>query len=93
MQTFQTCQILAIIKAKFSHENSIFSVTLHGKKADPQFAGLVLLLGRTNCKLIGSKASSLISFWNYCKRLVYIDFLFSEGVTHYGFKGQMTELT
>ena len=31
MRTFQTRQILAIIKAKFSRENSIFNVTLHEK--------------------------------------------------------------
>ena len=77
MQIFQTRQILAIIEAKFSRENSIFSVTQHGKtKTDPQFAGLVLLLCRTKCKLIVSETSSLSSFWNYCKRFVYIDFFF-----------------
>ena len=31
MQTFQTRQILDIIKAKVSRENSVFNVTLHGK--------------------------------------------------------------
>ena len=31
MQTFQTRQILAIIKTKFSRKNSIFNVTVHGK--------------------------------------------------------------
>ena len=91
MQIFQTRQILAIIEAKFSRENSIFSVTQHGKtKTDPQFAGLVLLLCRTKCKFIVSETSSLSSFWNYCKRVIYIDFSFSEGVTRYRFKGQTT---
>ena len=63
MQTFQTRQILAIIKAKFSRENSIFNVTLHEKKTK-QNGSLVrwsfLLLCRTNFKLIVSEASSLI---------------------------------
>ena len=31
MQTFQTRQILAIIKAKFYRKNSIFNVVLHEK--------------------------------------------------------------
>ena len=57
-------------------------------KMDPRFAVFLSLLCRTNCNLIVSEASSLISFWDYCKRLVYIDFSFSEGVTRYRFKGQ-----
>ena len=41
MQTFQTRQILAIIKVKISRENSIFNVTLHEKnKMDPSFTGI-----------------------------------------------------
>ena len=32
MQTFQTRQIIGIIKTKFPLENSIFNVTVHGKQ-------------------------------------------------------------
>ena len=55
---------------------------------DPRFAVFWLLLCRTNCNLTVREASSFIEFWDYCKRLVYIDFSFLEGVTRYRFKGQ-----
>ena len=42
MQTFQTRQVLAIIKATFFRKDSVFNVMLvvWQNKTDPQFAGL-----------------------------------------------------
>ena len=58
MQTFQSRQILAIIKTKFSSENAILTSRCKNK-LDPQFAAFVfvLFLCRANCKLIVSEAS------------------------------------
>ena len=60
MQTFQTRQILAIIKAKFSRENSILTSRCMKKQNGSLVRWSFLLLCRINFKLRESEASSLI---------------------------------
>ena len=59
MQTYQTRQILAIIKTKFSRENAIFNVTLQKQTGSSVrwFFLVCLFLCRVNYKLIVSEAS------------------------------------
>ena len=56
MQTFQTRQILSIIKTKFSRENAIFNVMLQ-KLTGSSVRCFFVFLCRANCKLLVSEAS------------------------------------
>ena len=81
MQTLQTRQIFAIIKTKFSRENSIFNVTVRGKtKFDSLFCCYVELLVSTEWKLILNLILGL-------PQTSYLHLSFLEGVTRYRFKG------
>ena len=86
---FKLAKFLPLLRLKFPAKILFLTPRCTEKQNGSSVSSLgFLMLCRTNCKLIVSEASSLISLWDYGKRLVYIDFSFSKGVTRYRFKGQ-----